>query len=94
MAPSKASTAFTQQGILALEFVDVISKQPCHAVCGTFGPAGLYVMHLVAKDTLEGGWKFANQLLEEAGNVGLQPTGCLVTTGTEEQQKMRMRSHA
>jgi len=47
MSSSKARAAFTKQGILAFELVDVISQKPRDAVSRSLRPTGLHVMHLV-----------------------------------------------
>src|SRR3546814_16824018 len=39
-----------QQGILGLEFFDMISEEPGHPVCGSLGPTRLPVVHLFAQN--------------------------------------------
>src|SRR3546814_6778309 len=80
-----------QQGILALEFVDMISEEPGHPVRGSLGPTRLHVVHLVAQNALESGGQFADEFLEEPGDVGLKPAGRLVSASSEEQQHVRVR---
>src|SRR3546814_3531160 len=76
-----------QQGILALEFVDMISEEPGHPVRGSLGPTRLHVVHLVAQNALESGGQFADEFLEEPGDVGLKPAGRLVSASSEERSE-------
>ncbi|KAJ8136376.1 hypothetical protein OY671_010411, partial [Metschnikowia pulcherrima] len=82
------------QCILAFELVDVVGKKPRHPVGCSLGPTGLHVMDSVAKDALERGGKFADQFLEELGDVGSKPPGCSVAAGPQEQQQVSVRRHA
>src|SRR5690606_37725916 len=83
----------SQQGILTLKFVDMIGKQTCHPMRGSLGPARLHVVHLVTKNALEGGRQFADELLEEPGDVGLKPARRLIAASPEEQQHVGVRGH-
>src|SRR3546814_4319646 len=76
-----------------LEFVDMISEEPGHPVRGSLGPTRLHVVHLVAQNALESGGQFADEFLEEPGDVGLKPAGRLVSASSEEQQHVSVRGH-
>src|SRR3546814_13617817 len=48
---------------------------------------------LVAQNALESGGQFADEFLEEPGDVGLKPAGLLVSASSEEQQHVSVRGH-
>src|SRR3546814_4675494 len=71
----------------------MISEEPGHPVRGSLGPTRLHVVHLVAQNALESGGQFADEFLEEPGDVGLKPAGRLVSASSEEQQHVSVRGH-
>jgi len=92
--PPLASKKVSKELILALKLDDVIGQEPRDPIGSPLGPAWFHITSLVAQGSLQCQWKFRAELLEEFGEIGLQPVDRLIGTADKQQKKVSTRCRA